>query len=468
MIWTRNATQGALTAVAFAALAATLLAQEKPVAAKGAVGQPAITIALDPSFGSGGYVAEYLDAKAQVGALGRFLAVDAEGRPVIAGNSPSQRFSIARYTAAGKPDATFAGTGKASVCIEDDATVEAAASTEVQFTHGGAIDAKGRIILIGKGAGLAPVRKWDFALLRFLPTGQLDQSFAGVGWRKFQAHEAWNIGLSVVAAPDCSVLAAGYAQNEGGPGTDPLLIRFRESGEVDEAFSATANGSLRWLIKENTPGTATSVTLDARGRCLVVMNLRIENRYFWSVARLNSEGEIDETFGERGLWKGSLDENSPMEMAYSVVVDAAGRIVLSGYSYDGANGLRRLAVARLTDRGRLDGEFGPDCTGHVILTDYGANVGHRYGPRAAVMKDRIAIAGTVQGAKETVQCFGVAVFDRDGKSVAKIEPRIFPGSKGVDQPWGIAFDPEGRLVVGGASQAVNNKMRFAVARYLVK
>jgi uncharacterized delta-60 repeat protein len=443
------------------------LAQE-PAATRtlAAAAAPSLTIAPDPTFGNGGYVADLLDEKNQIGALGRFLTVDRQGRPMIAGNTPGQRFSVGRYTVDGKPDISFAGKGKTSVCIEDEATVQAAGNAEVQFTHGGAIDSKGRLVVIGKGRGTDGERSWDFALLRFAPDGSLDKTFAEVGYRKYQAHDAWNIGLAVAIAPDSSTLvAAGYAQ--AGSMTDPLLIRLSESGAVDEAFSAAANGALRWLVTEGTPATATGVAIDAQGRYLVGLNLIRDNRTRWAVARLTSGGEIDETFGERGLWSSVLDPNAAVEMTFSTTVDPAGRTVLGGYSDDGS-GIRRLTVARLTPAGKLDTTFGPGGQGHVSLAGYGADVTYRYGPRAAVSKNRIAIAGSVNGAKPGVKCFGVAVFDERGQNVAKIEPRLFPGSKGTDQPWGIAFDGEGRVVVGGASQAVSGKWRFAVARYLVQ
>src|SRR5262245_3830878 len=102
---------------------AGLSAQEKANNdAKKAQPETALSIALDPTFGTGGFVADFLDAKEQTGALGRFLAVDSQSRPVIAGNSPGQRFAVGRYTTDGRPDTTFAGKGKHAVCIEDDAT----------------------------------------------------------------------------------------------------------------------------------------------------------------------------------------------------------------------------------------------------------------------------------------------------------------------------------------------------------
>ena len=77
--------------------------------------------------------------------------------------------------------------------------------------------------------------------------------------------------------------------------------------------------------------------------------------------------------------------------------------------------------------------------------------------------DRLSLNG-----KGDAKCFGLVVLDETGISVAKIEPRLFPGSKGTDQPWGVAFDSEDRVLVGGASQAISGKWRFAVARYKVK
>ena len=99
---------------------------------------------------------------------------------------------------------------------------------------------------------------------------------------------------------------------------------------------------------------------------------------------VKNNGEIDTTFGEGGLWNATLT-NGANEMTFSTVVDPAGRIVLGGYSDDGS-GLRRLAVARISDRGQLDASFGPDGKGYVILDGYGADVTYRYGPRAAASK----------------------------------------------------------------------------------
>ncbi|HEY2414788.1 MAG TPA: hypothetical protein VGI40_21260 [Pirellulaceae bacterium] len=430
--------------------------------------EPAVSIELDPTFGKGGRVASLWDPKASVGALGRYLDIDDKNRPVLVGNTPKQRFAVSRFTTEGEFDTSFAGKGRTSICIEDTQTLEAAGNAELQFTHGAAIDSKGRIVLIGKGAGIDAERRWDFALLRYLPTGQLDKTFSKVGYQKFQAHDSWNIGLAVAIAPDCSTLvAAGYAQVENSEKMDPLLIRFQEDGTVDEAFSSAANGSLRWLLKEDTPAIASCVAIDRQGRYRVGMSAVLNSRSSWTLARLKNDGEIDETFGDHGLWTAKLIPGDDVEAVFSVALDDKDRLVLGGYSYD-HNGFRCLAVARITDRGQSDTTFGADNTGHVVLTDYGSTVTHRYGPRAAVGKDRIAICGCVTGPNNKGTCFGVAILDETGRHIAKVEPQPFPGSNGTDQPWGIAFDRENRLLVGGGSMTNGNRWRLALARYIVK
>ena len=95
--------------------------------------------------------------------------------------------------------------------------------------------------------------------------------------------------LAVAIAPDCSSLvAAGNAYVTSAGIFDPLLIRLTEAGQIDEAFSAAANGSLRWLVKEGTSASPTGVAIDAQGRYLVGMNIFPSGRPLWAGARVSS------------------------------------------------------------------------------------------------------------------------------------------------------------------------------------
>jgi len=198
---------------------------------------------------------------------------------------------------------------------------------------------------------------------------------------------------------------------------------------------------------------------------LIALSIKRGAKTSWGLARLKADGTLDEGFASGGLWNDALDRTASNEAPYSVVVDDAGRIVLGGLSAD-AKEFRRLTVARFDPTGKPDGSFGPAGKGHVILSGYGAQVNNRYGPRAAVWKDRIAVTGAVALPASKNHYFGLAVLDNDGKTIGKLMPRPFPDSKGTDLPWGVGFDTSGRVLVGGVSIGLNGKKRFAVARYL--
>src|SRR5581483_10558079 len=80
--------------------------------------------------------------------------------------------------------------------------------------------------------------------------------------------------------------------------------------------------------------------------------------------RYNGDGSLDTSFGNGGkvLTDFGSDDN-----ANAVALDSAGRIVVAGYAYNGSN--YDFAVARYNTIGGLDTTFG---TGGMVLTSIGA------------------------------------------------------------------------------------------------
>jgi RNA polymerase sigma factor (sigma-70 family) len=424
-----------------------------------------LLIAPDPTFGTGGYAFDAAGGKNDDAF--RNVAVDADGRPVAAGNSLGLAFAVRRYTQDGAPDVSFAETGTARVCIEAKEMIGVAPENDrdrPQFAHGLTIDAKGRIIVVGKTATPSPERVNDFAILRFHADGTLDPSLNQSGFIKLPASSAWNIALAATTSPDAAeLIVSGYALRPNIH--DPLLVRLNEAGAPDQAFGDQACASLRNAIGAGTAALATGVCIDEAGRYLVAMQMRKDRGNVWGVARVLRDGRIDDSFGRAGIWSEPLDPASPDEAAFSVLQDERARIIVAGYSTDQA-GLRRLAVARLQPTGARDASFGNQ--GHVIFDGYGARITHKYGPRAAVCQGLIAVTGAVAGADDKRQCFGLAVLDDTGTTTGTLAPRGLPGTRGIDLPWGIAFDPQRRVVIAGSSVGWTSKKRFAVARYVVE
>src|SRR3954454_8890183 len=114
--------------------------------------------ALDPSFGNGGIVFTDLGAND----LGEGLAIDAQGRLVVAGlwfEGGSYRMAVPRYRPDGSLDTAFAGDG----------TLLAALGAQQNYAPAAAIEAPGRTLVAGSASATGQYE--DFALARLLPDG---------------------------------------------------------------------------------------------------------------------------------------------------------------------------------------------------------------------------------------------------------------------------------------------------------
>jgi uncharacterized delta-60 repeat protein len=329
------------------------------------------------------------------------------------------------------------------------------------------LDGKGRIILVGKTTAENAGRRTDFAIVRYTENGELDTGFNKSGYQKYPVDERWNIAVSVAVSPDSSFLiAGGYALYANG-GRDPLMVRFREDGSVDRDFVDNAKAALRKVVSFRSPANVTGVAIDKQGGCLAVMPISLNNRLSWGLARVRPDGTIDDEFAKDGLWNQPLDEQAENEGPYGVEIDDSGKIVVGGFSAN-SQGIRCLAVARFDARGNLDKSFGSEGKGFVIFQNYGSKVANLYGPRLAVARGRIAVAGIVADSLGRVNCFGVGVLDDDGKTTATLEPRELSGSVGTDLPWAVTIDAQNRILVAGFSYKINQLKRAIVARYTVK
>src|SRR6476660_5350334 len=92
---------------------------------------------LDPSFGSGELTS--LPLAPAIAVTSQAVAVQTDGKVVVAGINAQNHLAVARYNADGTPDTTFGSTGSGLV-VMDAGTVPAGRSATSL-----AIDSKGRI-----------------------------------------------------------------------------------------------------------------------------------------------------------------------------------------------------------------------------------------------------------------------------------------------------------------------------------
>ena len=188
----------------------------------------------DSSFGSSGFASVAFDLGGGQADTFRALAVQPDGRIVLAGMAqwgPTDLdFAVARLLADGSPDTTFGpfGTGKNFVAFDLDGNA-------TDFAAAVSIALDGRIALAGY-ASAAPVPLGAVAML--YPTGNLDVSFDGDGRRIVQWIGGAGVNELTGAAfeSDGSLFLSGNAVAQWGSQGNLGVARVLPSGAYDCSF----------------------------------------------------------------------------------------------------------------------------------------------------------------------------------------------------------------------------------------
>ncbi|WP_405888775.1 calcium-binding protein [Streptomyces sp. NBC_01136] len=191
---------------------------------------------LDTTFGGTGKV---LTAFAE-GAIGNDMALQPDGRIVVAGYTGSTRmdFALARYNTDGSLDTGFGTGGRVSTDFGD-----------YDFANGVAVQSDGRIVAAGSTDA-------DFALARYNANGSLDAGF-GTGGRVTTdfggtAEQAHDVALQ----PDGRIVAAGVRAG------DFVVDRYNADGTLDTGFGTGG----RTVTDFGGYEEASSVAVQADGR----------------------------------------------------------------------------------------------------------------------------------------------------------------------------------------------------------
>jgi uncharacterized delta-60 repeat protein len=329
-----------------------------------------------------------------------------------------------------------------------------------------ALQPDGKVVMVG-GTFTA------FVLARFDVDGTLDDSFGTDGTvttpigGEFSQSEA--LGVAIQPDPDGRIVVAGYTNRD-----DVTVACYQPDGRLDETFGTGG------IVTGIATGIANDVTIQPDGRIVIAGRATLDpprgddfDDLF--VARLLADGQPDLSFGLGG--QVVTDVGGLSNEAQNVVVQPAdAMIVISGSSRNpGSNGVgidHHTDLARYRPDGQPDPTFG---TGGTLTLDafVGADL--------AVQPDgRLLLVGTADTTPPTVPPGSVTEL-----SVMRLEPDGTPdetfgdngtvnvsvtgrssatGDPGRDTGAALALQPDGRIVIAGATAGPNSN--FAIARLL--
>ncbi|HEY6330162.1 MAG TPA: hypothetical protein VI756_12560 [Blastocatellia bacterium] len=433
---------------------------------------------LDPSFGTGGIVTTSFTG----GADGQVVAQQSNGQLVVAGPGEiSTSLSlesitvgqVARYNADGSLDTAFGTNG--TVTINNF------------FPFAIALQSNGQIVLAGATENSKEFS--EFGLVRLNTDGSADDAFGGgLVSTSFISESSDSIAFGMAVQPDGDIVAVGgVGLNLSSLSSTGIgVARYTSNGTLDPQFGT--NGQT--IINVNA-SSASSVLIQSDGAIVITGEAGgtgsiltfLESSQFLLV-RLTSSGALDGTFGTEGSVQTKVGSGS---VAYEAALQSDGDIVVAGLALVGLS--TDIALARYNSNGTLDTTFGSggtvttnfdgrlDSASSISIQQDGEIVVGGMSTSLSTITDTLAPASTLTPSSLSIvlELFVlgagsesvVARYDTDGSldtsfGTNGVVTTLIDNGSGA---FSVIIQSDGNIVAAGASLQ-SSAEAFAVSRYI--
>ncbi len=355
---------------------------------------------LDLSFNGTGF--RLTDVASNSNDLGRDIFVQTDGKIIVAALG-NVRLCAIRYNSDGTLDTTFSGDGVAESSFTATATA-------------GGLQADGKIVVVGL------LNSTTAALTRFNADGTVDTSFGTTGQVTTVFGGTTPNLRAVLTQSDGKIVVVG-TRNLPGPvdSRDIIMARYNVNGSLDATFDG--DGILISNLTPDTTEVANDAVLQPDGK-IVICGSKADSLGFFNflIARYNSDGSVDTTFGGVGYVTPSLGP------ANHVTISPIGRIIAGGSYQNPMTGQQSLAMVTYLSDGTPDSTF--DGEGILLL---GPGIGFS---DAVVQPDLRIVAAASSGS----QAQAIMKINRDGSLVASFS---------IEGANKVALQPDGKIVTTG-------------------
>jgi uncharacterized delta-60 repeat protein len=374
---------------------------------------------LDTSFGGTGEVTTILTRLNQ-GGEACDVAIQPDGKIVVAGYAGNGNLALVRYNANGSLDTTFGGNGTGIV-------LTSVVTGTYNFVDSLALQPNGDIVVAGAGIFSNSGAATNPALVRYTAGGLLDSSFGTGGIVIAQFPYSLHLGPTYVNWFDLALDTSPSDPNAGkivvvtrlvvtNQGGAAVVARYNSNGSLDTSFGGGAGYKLLTNLD-----TVPSVAIQSNGDIIVAaINHPSNPAGTIGLDCLNSDGSFNTTFGSGGI----AVVSSP-NVGYdtqNVTIQSDGKIVVAGIY--GGNSSQDFFVARFNwADGSLDTSFGAGGVGTVTGTIGGSAVGLALDPDG-----RIVVCGT--GGTGTATYAALARFVAYGPHIGSFTASPNPATAG--------------------------------------
>jgi uncharacterized delta-60 repeat protein len=330
-----------------------------------------------------------------------------------------------------------------------------------------AIQGDGKIVAVGSTIKTLIGATRDFALARYNRDGSLDTSF-GAGGKVATDFGNADLALAVTIQQDDRIVTAGKAFKNGKSAIDTgfcfAVARYNSDGSLDKSF-----GSGGKVIGDL--GEADAIAIQGDGR-IVAAGAGLTASEFptpaFGVARYNVDGTLDTSFGGKGnviteFFPGNTLVSGGGNKVRSVAIQVDGKIVAAGSTFNPVTMRTNYALARYNSDGSLDMSFGS--SGKVItpiLDDSFAIA------LSIQLPDSIVVAGSDATRDGSGTALAIARYNTDGT----LNTSFGSGGKATNAFFGvgsvvraITFTADLEIIAAGSVPTGSKGFSFAIARY---
>ena len=312
-------------------------------------------------------------------------------------------------------------------------------------TDGIEIQDDGKLVLVGTVNFSFPERK-NAVVARYNSDGSFDKTFGTDGAISIDVSAGEeDFGKDVVIQPDGKIVIVGYSTIANNTFNNQFIARLNSDGSLDNTFGT--NGIVRTVIA-NDRTWGENVTLQSDGKILVGGAMVTvaggqKSTGSYLLTRLNTDGSLDTTWDNDG-YKSIVYGTGGFDGSgiLSVVVQTDQQIVALG---------RQNIIYRFNQDGSLDANFDGDGSRSALPEFSSLQVNDL----AISPGGRITVVGHARTAPDFDYEYVIAKYLPDGSPDPSFSGdgvlEIDVGSSKRDSAWSIAFGADGRAAIAGLS-----------------
>lgn len=311
-----------------------------------------------------------------------------DGKIVVAGTLNSN-FALIRFNLDGTIDKTFGDDGIDTIDFGGE-----------DVPSGLVKQKDGKMILVGLSSG-------NYAFARCNEDGSLDSTLNGTGKTIVTVSGYQLIGRpSVAVQMDGKILLAGTSSGF-------VVLRYDKNGSIDSAFGKNGIVTTKFLHEGE---DATSITIQDNGKILVAGETSKQYQQYPTIfplalARYNTNGSLDKTFGKAGKVITAFDWNlnTALDPSYYLVkVKSNGKIVVAGAAKNKTE--IGCSIVQFDNYGSLDSTFGKN---GIVITNNERLVGNI----ASIVfqpDEKIILTGRLYNYLENYRVYYISRYDNNG------------------------------------------------------